>query len=79
MEALHLAGWRKMSSVELAGTLNAAWRAGRQIALIALRERYPQADESEIRVRLAVQTLGVELAARIQPDAARFLESSRRG
>lgn len=79
MEALHLAGWRKMSSVELAGTLNAAWRAGRQIALIALRERYPQADESEIRVRLAVQTLGVELAARIHPDAARFSESSRRG
>jgi hypothetical protein len=61
-----------MSSIEIARTIRAAWSAGRRMAWIGLRERFPNADHDELRVRLAVQTLGPELACRIHPEAARY-------
>jgi hypothetical protein len=61
-----------MSSIEIARTLRAAWSAGRRMAWIGLRERFPRADDHELRVRLAVQTLGRDLACRIHPEVARY-------
>ena len=61
-----------MSSIEIAQTILAAWSAGRRMAWIGLRERFPGADADELRVRLAMQTLGPELAGRIQPEVARY-------
>jgi hypothetical protein len=48
--------WRKL---ELVAQLN---QAVRELALSGLRERYPQADEAEIRRKLADLVLGSELA-----------------
>ena len=51
--------WRKW---ELMEDLN---RAARQLALIGLRERFPDATQEELRRRLANILLGEELAARV--------------
>ncbi len=61
-----------MSSIEIAQTMRAAWSAGRRMAWIGLRDRFPAAADEELRVRLAVQVLGPELAVRVYPDAARL-------
>jgi hypothetical protein len=48
--------WRKL---DLVAQLN---QTVRELALSGLRERYPQADEAEVRRRLADLVLGSELA-----------------
>ena len=50
--------WRKL---EMMGQLNAA---ARQLAGQGLRQRFPQASESELRRRLAGLVLGEELASK---------------
>jgi hypothetical protein len=49
-------GWRK---IEMMGALN---RSMRRAVLCGLRERYPEADEEELRRRLAARLYGRELA-----------------
>ena len=61
-----------MSTIEIARTIRAAWSAGRRMAWIGLRERFPYADDNELRVRLAMQTLGRDLARRIHPEVALY-------
>lgn len=51
--------WRKM---ELLGQMNLTVKT---LALIGLRERYPNASEPEIKRRLADLLLGEELAAKV--------------
>ena len=48
--------WRKLA---LVGELN---RTVKELALVGLRQRYPQASEGELRRRLADLVLGPELA-----------------
>jgi hypothetical protein len=78
-EARQLEGWRRMSSIEIARTIRAAWSAGQRMAWIGLRERHPDAQDDELRVRFAVQMLGPELALRIHPDASRYVDERRHG
>jgi hypothetical protein len=56
--------WRKM---EMFVSLNAA---ARELAMAGLRRRYPNADNEEIRRRLADLLLGEELAQKVygKPD-----------
>jgi len=68
--------WRQMTSMEIAAHLNAAWRAGQQLTWFSLKERYPDASDDELRIRVAVERLGWDLAIRIHPEAARL---ARRG
>jgi hypothetical protein len=68
-------GWRRMSSLDVARTLNAAWTAGSQLAWFGLKDRFPTASDEELRVRLAVLTLGADLARRIHPNAGDFLDA----
>jgi hypothetical protein len=75
VEDRQVEAWRRLSSVEVAETLNAAWSAGTQIARFGLRDRFPAASEDELRVRLAVLMLGRDLAARVYPDAGAFLDA----
>ena len=51
--------WRKLEMME---GLN---RTARQLALIGLRKRFPDASPAELKRRLASITLGEELAARV--------------
>jgi hypothetical protein len=74
VEDRQVEAWRRLSSVEVAQTLNAAWSAGTQIARLSVKDRFPAASEDELRVRLAVLILGRDLAARVYPDAGALLE-----
>lgn len=64
-EAVLIAGLRKLPpwrKFEMVGELNAAVR---QMMMHGLRQRHPQADEAELRRRLADLLLGPELAERV--------------
>jgi len=69
MEELHLRllrdlpPWRKMA------LLNQLIIAARQVAWQGLRQRYPDADEAELRRRFADLVLGPALAAQIHDKA----------
>ena len=56
--------WRKLEMME---GLN---RTARQLALVGLRQRFPSASNEELRQRLAVITLGEELATRVYGPVA---------
>jgi hypothetical protein len=51
--------WRKLQMME---ELN---RSARQLSLIGLKQRYPNASLAELRRRLADMVLGAELAVRV--------------
>jgi hypothetical protein len=73
IEDWQVEAWRRMTSVEIAQTLNAAWTAGMQLAWFGLKDRFPSASDNELRVRLAVLILGRDLASRLYPDAVAWL------
>jgi hypothetical protein len=72
IDARLIEAWRQMTSVEIAAHLNAAWRAGQQLTWFSVKERYPDASDDELRIRVAVERLGWDLAIRIHPEAARL-------
>ncbi len=67
--------WRRMSSVDIAHALSAAWSAGTQLAWFGLKDRFPDATDDELRVRYAVMTLGRDLAVRMYPHARTLIDS----
>lgn len=65
MEALQIQLWRQANptrKMEMLAQLN---QLARTLALTGLRARYPQADEAELRFRLAELLLGNDLAYRV--------------
>ena len=64
--------WREMSPVEKAALISAAARTTRQLAVAGIRQRYPDATEHERFLRLALLTLGPDLALAVYPDTARL-------
>jgi len=65
MEALQIRLWREVSptrKMQMLAQLNGSVRL---LALAGLRSRYPQADENELRYRLAVLFLGEGLARKV--------------
>jgi len=65
MEALQIQLLRQVTpsrKLEMLAGLNAS---ARMLALIGLRSRYPQADENELKRRLACLLLGEELAHKV--------------
>jgi hypothetical protein len=67
--------WRQWSSLETAQMLDAAWLAGRRLAWFGLKDRFPDAPDREIQLRLAIETLGSDLACRIHPEARALLDN----
>ena len=68
MEALQIQLLRQATptrKMEMLGQLNTSVRT---LALVGLRSRYPQADEAELRRRLAGLLLGEELARKVYGD-----------
>jgi hypothetical protein len=65
MEALQIQLWQQATftrKMHMLAQLNAS---ARLLALAGLRSQYPQADEDEIRRRLAGLVLGEELASKV--------------
>lgn len=65
MEALQIQLWRQASptrKMQMVAQLN---QSARLLALAGLRSQYPQADEAELRRRLAGLLLGEEIANKV--------------
>ena len=75
IEDRQIDAWRRMSSVDIARTLNAAWTTGSQLAWFGMKDRFPTASDHELRVRVAVLMMGRDVASRIYPDALALLDS----
>ncbi len=65
MEELHLRLLRELPPWRKLALMNQLIIAARQVAWQGLRQRYPHADEAELRRRFADLVLGPALAARL--------------
>ena len=63
--------WRRMSAEEKAAVVSGLTRAVYELALAGVRHRHPTASPHEQFLRLAIVTLGPDMARRAYPDIAR--------
>jgi hypothetical protein len=75
VEDRQIEAWRRMSTAEKAALVAGLTNAALEMTKAGLRERYPEASERELFLRLAVLTLGTDLADRAYPDARSLPES----
>ncbi len=69
VERQQIEQWREMSSADKAALISGLTNATFVLARAGLRHRYPDASARELFLRLAVVTLGRDLAERAFPDA----------
>lgn len=62
--------WRQMSAAEKAAIVSGLTQAVYELARAGVRHRYPDASPREQFLRLAIVTLGPELARQAYPDIA---------
>ena len=74
VEARQVEAWRRMSPAEKAAIVAGLTNATFVLARAGLRQRHPNASERELFLRLAILTLGPELARRAYPDAHSLTE-----
>lgn len=67
--------WRRMSPTEKAAVVSGIPLAVQRLSLAGIMIRHPGASQRECMFRSAVITLGRELACKVYPDAAGFLDS----
>ena len=72
IEERQVAAWREMTAAQKAELISGLSGAAREMALAGVRQRYPGASDHEIFLRLALLTLGPELARRAYPDIAQL-------
>lgn len=72
IEARQIDGWRRMTDREKAALITGLTQASFAMALAGVRQRYPNASEREQFLRLALITLGVDLATKAYPDIVEF-------
>jgi hypothetical protein len=75
IEHLQIERWRQMSSVEKAAIVSALTQAAFTLARAGIRHRYPEASPREQFLRLAIVTLGSDLARNAYPDIASIDQS----
>lgn len=68
IERLQIEGWRRMSSAEKAAIVSGLTQAVYDLALAGIRLRHPDASPREQFLRLALITLGSDLARRAYPE-----------
>jgi len=68
IEERQVAAWREMPAAQKAALITALTSAAREMALAGVRQRYPAASEREHFLRLAILTLGPDLARQAYPD-----------
>lgn len=67
-ERHQIALWRQMTPAQKLALVSSASRSVQAMAIAGVRLRYPQADEREIFLRLAVLRLGRQLALEVYPE-----------
>jgi hypothetical protein len=68
IERKQIDGWRRMSPQDKAALVTGLTRAAFAMTLAGIRHRHPAASPREAHLRLALITLGPELARRAFPD-----------
>jgi len=68
IERLQIDGWRRMTPARKAALVSGLTEAALDVALAGVRSRFPNASPREQRLRLAVVTLGPDLARRAFPE-----------
>ena len=68
VERLQIEGWRRMAPVQKAALVSGLTAAVFDVALAGVRARHPDASPREQRLRLALVTLGPDLARRAFPE-----------
>jgi hypothetical protein len=71
VERLQVKAWRQMSPAQKAATVTGLTQASYEMALAGVRARFPDASRDEHFLRLALVTLGRELACRAYPEILR--------
>lgn len=74
VEQRQIEAWRRMSTAEKAALVSGLTHATFVMARAGLRQRYPGASERELFLRMAVLTLGRELAERAYSDVRSLKE-----
>jgi hypothetical protein len=74
VKARQIEEWRRMSPADKAALVAGLTNATFVLARAGLRQRYPDASDRELFLRLAVLTLGADLARRAYPDAGTLTE-----
>jgi len=69
-ELLQVDLWRRMTPAQKLRTVRDMTRAVQEFALAGIRSRYRGASEDECKLRLALLTLGRDLACRAYPEAS---------
>jgi hypothetical protein len=69
IEALQIRLWREAAPARKMRMLAQLNAFAQQLALAGLRSRHPQADETELRCKLAGMLLGEELARKVYGDS----------
>ena len=72
IEQRQIESWRAMSPREKADIVSALTAATFELALAGVRHRHPEATQHEQFLRLALVTLGPDLARRVYPDIDRL-------
>ena len=70
IERMQIERWRQMSAAEKAAIVSGLTQAVYDLALAGVRLRHPDASPREQFLRLALLTLGPELARRAYPEIA---------
>jgi hypothetical protein len=68
VERRQIEGWRAMTPARKAALVSSLSRGTRELALAGIRARHPKATPREQFLRLAILTLGADLARRAYPD-----------
>ena len=69
IEERQIRAWREMSPSDKAALVAGLTNATIALARAGLRERHPGASDRELFLRLAILTLGCDLAEKAYPDA----------
>ena len=70
IERLQIEHWRNMSAAEKAAIVSGLTQAAYDLSLAGVRHRYPHASPREQFLRLAIVTLGADLARKAYPEIA---------
>ena len=68
IEQIQIEQWRRMSPAQKAALISGLSRAAREMALAGVRHRYPDASPREQFLRLAIVSLGLDLARKVYPE-----------
>lgn len=73
VERLQIDAWRRMTPTEKAAAITGLTQAAYALTQAGIRHRYPGASPRELFLRMAILTLGPELACAAYPDASPFV------